>query len=74
LTIHTLTTEEEPLPRIVEVVVSPQGEATVQTKGYAGGDCLQASKFLEQALGVVTAEHKTNEFFQPASAEQHVRQ
>ena len=25
----------------------PQGEATVQTEGYAGSDCLQASKFLE---------------------------
>ena len=32
--------------RIIEVTVSPQGETTVQTKGYAGADCLQASKFL----------------------------
>jgi hypothetical protein len=52
------------MPRIIEVVVSPKGETTVQTKGYAGGDCLQASKFLEQALGVATADRKTNEFYQ----------
>jgi hypothetical protein len=50
------------MPRIIEVVISPQGEATVQTKGYAGSDCLQASKFLEAALGVVTTDKKTSEF------------
>jgi hypothetical protein len=60
------------MPRVIEVVVSPQGEATVQTKGYAGGDCLQASKFLEQALGVVTNDRRTGEFFQDSAAEQHV--
>lgn len=58
------------MPRIIEVVVSPQGEATVQTKGYAGTDCLQASKFLEQALGVVSTDHKTSEFYQTISTQQ----
>jgi hypothetical protein len=62
------------MPRIIEVTVSPQGEATVQTKGYAGSDCLQASKFLEQALGIATSEHKTGELYQTASSEQHIRQ
>lgn len=62
------------MSRIIEVVVSPKGEATVQTKGYAGGDCLQASKFLEQALGVSTSDNKTSEFYQSAQTEQHVRQ
>jgi hypothetical protein len=62
------------MPRIIEVVVSPQGETTVQTKGYAGGDCLLASKFLEQSLGVVAQESKTAEFHAEAAAEQQVRQ
>jgi hypothetical protein len=62
------------MPRVIEVVVSPRGEATVQTKGYAGGDCLQASKFLEPALGVVAEERKTAEFYQPVQAEQQARQ
>ena len=62
------------MARVIEVVVSPQGQATVQTKGYAGGDCLGASKFLEEALGVVTADRNTSEFYQEAAAEQHVRQ
>jgi hypothetical protein len=62
------------MTRIIEVTVSPKGETSIQTKGYAGADCLQASKFLEQALGVVAKESKTGEFYQAAPAEQHVEQ
>src|SRR6266850_1284097 len=43
------------MARIIEVVVSPTGETTVQTKGYAGSDCLQASRFLEEALRLATS-------------------
>ena len=59
--------------RIIEITVSPKGETTLQTKGYTGGDCLQASKFLEQSLGIVTADHKSVEFYQPNTAQQHVQ-
>jgi hypothetical protein len=62
------------MSRIIEVTVSPKGEATVQTKGYAGGDCLLASKFLEQALGVVADDRKTSEFYQASSTQQQVQQ
>jgi hypothetical protein len=62
------------MPRVIEVTVSPQGQTTIQTKGYSGGECVQASKFLEQALGVTSTEHKTAEFFQTESQEQHVQQ
>ena len=62
------------MARIIEVVISPTGETTVQTKGYTGPDCLQASKFLEQALGVTTTERKTAEYHQSESVEQKVQQ
>ena len=62
------------MPRIIEVTVSPQGEATVQTRGYSGGDCLQATKFLEQALGTPVEDRKTSEFYQQPTTEQHVQQ
>jgi hypothetical protein len=52
------------MPRIIEVTVSPRGETSVQTKGYTGAACLQASRFLEQALGVATVERKTGEFYE----------
>jgi hypothetical protein len=61
------------MPRIIEVVVSPQGETTIQTKGYAGGACLQASKFLEQALGVSVTDLKTTEFFQTSEQQQEIQ-
>jgi hypothetical protein len=62
------------MARVIEVVVSPKGETTVQTKGYARADCLQASKYLEQALGVTSADQKTGEFYLTNPAEQHVQQ
>jgi len=62
------------MARVIEVVVSPKGETTVQTKGYAGDDCLQASKFLEQALGAASADRKTGEFYLTTPVEQHVQQ
>jgi hypothetical protein len=62
------------MSRVIEVTVSPKGETTIQTRGFSGGECLQASKFLEQALGASTADRKTPEFFQSANTEQHVQQ
>jgi Protein of unknown function (DUF2997) len=61
------------MPRLIEVIVSPQGEATVQTKGYTGGDCLQASKFLEESLGIAAADRRTAEFYQSVPSEQHIQ-
>jgi hypothetical protein len=42
----------------------------VRAKGYAGADCLAASKSLEQALGVATGDVKTPVFFQGQAADQ----
>lgn len=62
------------MARIIEVTVSPQGETTVQTKGYSGADCLQASKFLEQSLGLTVTDRKTGEFYQVEQIKQQVQQ
>jgi hypothetical protein len=62
------------MARMIEVTVSPPGETTIQTKGYAGADCLQASKYLEQSLGVSTQDSKTAEFYQSTTQEQHLQQ
>ena len=55
------------MTKIIEVTVSPKGETTVQTKGFTGSECLQASKFLEQSLGVSIADQKTAEFYDQAT-------
>jgi hypothetical protein len=62
------------MPRTIEVTVSPRGETSVQTRGYTGRDCLAASRFLEQALGVVATDIKTAEFHQDQAAEPPLRQ
>ena len=58
------------MSRIIEVIVSPTGETSIQTKGYQGGECLQASRFLEKALGIVAQESKTAEYYQSAQTNQ----
>jgi hypothetical protein len=62
------------MARIIEVVVSPTGDTTIQTRGYIGSECLQASEFLEQALGSITADHRTNEYYQTQQVQQQIQQ
>jgi hypothetical protein len=48
----------------IEILISPQGEATITTKGFQGPACRDASGFLEQALGQTLKETLTAEFHQ----------
>ncbi|MFO0865668.1 MAG: DUF2997 domain-containing protein [Gemmataceae bacterium] len=62
------------MSRFMEIIVSPQGETTLQTKGFQGPECLEASRFLERALGIGVQERKTAEFFAQASQQQTQQQ
>ena len=55
--------------KIIEIIVSPTGQTTVQTKGFAGSSCQDASRLIEQALGKRTGEQLTAEFYQNIQAE-----
>jgi hypothetical protein len=55
---------------VIEVTVSPTGELSVQTRGYAGSACRQASRFLEHALGQVTKDRPTAEMYQTDATRQ----
>lgn len=48
----------------IEIIVSPQGETKLQTHGFAGSSCKDASRFLELALGERTSELITGEIYQ----------
>jgi len=61
-------------PQIIEVVITPQGETRLETKGFTGSSCRQASQFLEQALGTTASEKLTAEFYQQEAASNHLRQ
>ncbi len=62
--------------KTIEVIVSPDGSSRVETNGYSGSDCRQASEFLEQALGSRQSERTKSEFFVQADAteQQQARQ
>jgi hypothetical protein len=58
------------MTKIIEIIVSPQGETSIQTKGFAGSECRQASEFIEKALGQRTGEQLTAEFHQQVVQQQ----
>lgn len=37
----------------IEIIVSPNGEIQIDALGFKGADCEQATRYLEEALGVV---------------------
>ena len=58
----------------IEIVVDTKGQSKVQTKGFAGSTCVEASKFIEQALGQQTEMQTTPEFFHAQGDQtQHIK-
>ena len=55
--------------KIIEIIVSPTGEPKIETKGFAGTECFEASRFVEEALGQRTTDQKTAEFHSASSAD-----
>jgi len=62
------------MSRTIEIVVSPTGETQVETKGFSGSDCRNASRFLEQALGAQVSEQLTAEFHEQQSQQNQTQQ
>ena len=60
--------------KMIQIIITPQGQATIQTEGFTGSSCREASSFLEQALGEKTAEQLTAEFYQAATVPQQVEE
>lgn len=47
---------------VIEVLISPTGQTQLETRGFAGPACQQATKALEAALGLPQAEVLTTEY------------
>jgi len=60
--------------KTIEITVDSKGGTKVETKGFTGGECREASRFVEQALGRTTGEALTAEFHQAQNAAQELRQ
>jgi Protein of unknown function (DUF2997) len=63
------------MTRIIEIIVSPSGQTKIETKGFTGSSCRDASRFLEEVLGVKTEDRLTAEFYtQPAEGRQSAQE
>jgi hypothetical protein len=60
--------------KTIEIVVDLKGGIKVQTKGFSGSECREASRFVAQALGVKLAETLTSEFYQEQKGDQRLEQ
>ena len=61
--------------KIIEVIVARDGSTRVETHGFAGTQCKEASQFLEQALGLKQSEQLTSDFYRTEVSEsQQARQ
>ena len=58
--------------KTIKITVSPTGQTRVETSGFTGGECREASRFVEQALGTRSAETLTAEFYQGQSIERRL--
>lgn len=53
------------MTQIIELIVSPSGTIQLETKGFDGFVCRRASRPLEKALGRLTGEKLTSEYYLP---------
>ncbi len=51
----------------IEIIVSSTGDVRVESRGYHGRDCLEATKQLEAALGAKQCDQLTAEFYRPVT-------
>ena len=57
----------------IEILVSPAGELRIDAVGFSGGDCDQATAFLEKALGKTGVKQRKPEFYRKACRKQTQR-
>ena len=60
--------------KIIEITIARNGQSTVETKGFTGTECRDASRFIEQAIGQQTNEILKAEFHQAANSQQQIQQ
>lgn len=51
------------MKRELEIEITPDGEVKIKVKGASGGECLELTKALEEALGVVVDRQMTSEYY-----------
>ena len=60
--------------KTIQITIDPTGEVRLQTHGFEGAACKQASKALEQALGLVQSDQPTADLYQTRQIQSGTRQ
>ncbi|MEX2171774.1 MAG: DUF2997 domain-containing protein [Pirellulales bacterium] len=58
--------------KMIEVMVTASGETRIETKGFTGSECRDASSQLEQALGIARSDQPTAEMYAELTAGESV--
>jgi hypothetical protein len=53
--------------RTIEIIIGTSGEIQIDAVGFQGADCEKATRFLEEALGVVGQKRKKPEYHQSST-------
>lgn len=61
------------MPRI-EIFILPDGSSRVETRGFVGPGCREASRWVESALGKTTHRQRTPEYYQQEPEPQHEKE
>lgn len=62
------------MSQTIEVTISPQGETRIETRGFTGAACREATRAVEAALGIRTSEQLTSEFYATSQLSEQQRQ
>ena len=52
----------------IEIIIAPTGEITIDAVGFKGADCEKATKFLEEALGVIGGRTRKTDYYARTNA------
>jgi DUF2997 family protein len=58
------------MKKTIEILVSPQGDVSIDAIGFQGPECEQATRYLEEALGSVRQRQHKAEYHQSQSRKQ----
>jgi hypothetical protein len=60
--------------RIIQIIIDPAGQTHIETQGFAGASCREASKRLEEAMGIVKSDTPTVELYQQTTSQVAMQQ
>lgn len=58
------------MTKTIQIIVSPTGETKIETSGFTGSSCQDATRELEKALGAKLDEQLTGEYYATTNDQQ----